>query len=154
NREWRVDIHVSRRGGLHTATPLASGGFLLAGALVAVLLRGLGGGWGLVLQLALLVGSVVVLRTVLSSGALRQRLKLLISQNFFTHRYDYRVEWLKFIELVSEPEEAGELQVRIIRALAEFVDSPAGALWSLHPGVGYCRTAVWKISPPSAAIVP
>jgi putative PEP-CTERM system histidine kinase len=145
NREWRVDIHVSRQVVLHTATLLASGCFLLAVAIVAMLLRGFGGDWGLVLQLAMLFGSIVVLATVLSSGSLRQRLKFLISRNFFSHRYDYRVEWLKFIELVSEPRQADELQVRIIRALAEFVDSPAGMLWSLRPGSGYCPTAAWKV---------
>jgi putative PEP-CTERM system histidine kinase len=145
NREWRVDIHVSRQVVLHTVTLVASGCFLLAVAIVGMLLRGFGGDWGLVLQLAMLFGSIVVLLTVLSSGSLRQRLKLLISRNFFTHRYDYRVEWLKFIDLVSAPREAEELQVRIIRALAEFVDSPSGMLWSLGPGTGYSPTATWKL---------
>src|SRR5204863_944319 len=131
NREWRVDIHVSRQMVLHTATLLASGCFLLAVAAVAMVLHRVGGEWGLVLQLAMLFGSVVVLATVLSSGSLRRRLRFLISRNFFTHRYDYRVEWLKFIDVVSDPKQAEELQVRIIRALAEFVDSRAGVPWSL-----------------------
>ncbi|HEY2539923.1 MAG TPA: XrtA/PEP-CTERM system histidine kinase PrsK [Stellaceae bacterium] len=144
NSEWRVDIHVSRQVVLHTATLLASGCFLLAVAIVAMLLRGLGGQWGLVLQLAMLFGSIVVLATVLSSGSYRQRLKFLISRNFFTHRYDYRVEWLKFIELISDPQHAEELQVRIIRALAEFVDSPAGMLWSANSASGYRVTAGWR----------
>src|SRR5207253_661229 len=47
--------------------------------------------------------------------------------------------------VVSEPEHADELQVRIIRALAEFIDSPAGMLWSLKRGIGYCPTAAWKL---------
>ncbi len=153
NRQWRIDIHVSRQVVLHTATLLASGCFLLAVAIVAMLLRRFGGGWGLVLQLAMLFGSIVVLATVLTSGSLRQRLKFLISRNFFSHRYDYRVEWLKFINLVSEPRQSDgqgggqgdELQVRIIRALAEFVASPAGMLWSLRPGLGYWPTASWPV---------
>ena len=144
NREWRVDIHVSRQVVLHTATLVASGCFLVAVAVVAMLLRGFGGEWGLVLQLAMLFGSIVVLATVLSSGSVRRRLKFLISRNFFTHRYDYRVEWLKFIELVSEPKNGEELSVRIIRVLAEFVDSPAGVLWSFSRGIGYYPTAAWK----------
>jgi len=148
NQEWRVDIHVSRQVVLHTATLGASGCFLLAVAIVGMLLRGFGGDWGLVLQLAMLLGSVVVLATVLSSGSIRRRLKFLISRNFFTHRYDYRVEWLKFIELVSEPKHAEELPVRIIRALAEFIDSPAGVLWSLSSGIGYHPTAAWRSSIP------
>jgi putative PEP-CTERM system histidine kinase len=153
NDEWRIDIHVSRQVVLHTATLLASGCFLLAVAVVAMLLRGFGGDWGLVLQLAMLFGSIVVLVTVLTSGSFRQRLKSLISRNFFTHRYDYRVEWLKFIELVSEPRQAEELQVRIIRALAEFVDSPAGVLWSASPTVGYRPTARWRARSGHEAVV-
>jgi hypothetical protein len=88
NREWRIDIHVSRQVVLHTATLGASGCFLLAVAVVGMVLRGFGGDWGLVLQLAMLFGSIVVLGTVLTSGNIRRRLKFLISRNFFTHRYD------------------------------------------------------------------
>ena len=155
NRQWRVDIHVSRQVVLHTATLGASGCFLLAVAIVAILLRGFGGDWGLVLQLAMLFGSIVVLATVLSSGNLRRRLKYLISRNFFTHRYDYRVEWLKFIELVSEPKHGEELSARIIRALAEFVDSPGGVLWSLSRGSGYHPTAAWRTPvPPDGQLAP
>jgi putative PEP-CTERM system histidine kinase len=148
NREWRVDIHVSRQVVFHTATLLASGCFLLAVAIVGMALRKFEGDWGLVLQLAMLFGSIVVLATVLSSGSLQRRLKFLISRNFFTHRYDYRIEWLKFIEFISDPSQAEELQVRIIRALAEFVDSPAGVLWSLSRGIGYRPTAVWQLPAP------
>jgi putative PEP-CTERM system histidine kinase len=93
----------------------------------------------------MLFGSIVVLATVLSSGSLRQRVKFVISRNFFTHRYDYRVEWLKFIDLVSDPRQAEDLQVRIIRALAEFVDSPAGTLWSAPSAAGYRPTAAWRL---------
>ncbi|MBV8740000.1 MAG: PEP-CTERM system histidine kinase PrsK [Alphaproteobacteria bacterium] len=152
NREWRVDIHVSRQVVLHTATLLASGCFLLAVAVVGMLLRGFGGDWGLVLQLAMLFGSVVVLGTVLSSGSYRRRLRFLISRNFFTHRYDYRVEWLKFIELISDQRQADELQVRIIRALAEFVDSPAGMLWS-GSGTEYHPIAGWLARTEHAAAI-
>jgi putative PEP-CTERM system histidine kinase len=148
NSQWRIDIHVSRQVVLHTATLGASGSFLLAVAVVGMVLRGFGGDWGLVLQLAMLFGSIVVLATVLSSGSLRRRLKYLISRNFFTHRYDYRIEWLKFIELVSEPKYDEELPVRIIRALGEFVDSPAGVLWSLDRGIGYRPVAAWRVPVP------
>jgi putative PEP-CTERM system histidine kinase len=154
NREWRVDIHVSRQVVFHTATLLASGCFLLAVAIVGMALRKIEGDWGLVLQLAMLFGSIVVLATVLSSGSLRRRLKFLISRNFFTHRYDYRIEWLKFIEFISDASQTEELQVRIIRALAEFVDSPAGVLWSLSRGIGYHPTAAWQLPVPREVKLP
>src|SRR5271170_2139761 len=87
-------------------------------------------------------------------GERQRRLKFLISRNFYTHRYDYRIEWLKFIELVSEPKVGEELSVRIIRALAEFVDSPAGVLWSLSRGIGYYPTAAWKQRIPADCKLP
>ena len=149
NRQWRVDIHVSRQVVLHTATLGASGCFLLAVAVVAMLLRGFGGDWGLVLQLAMLFGSIVVLATVLSSGNLRRRLKYLISRNFFTHRYDYRVEWLKFIELVSEPKHGEELAGQDYSRPCRIRRQPGGVLWSLSRGIGYDPTAAWKLPAPA-----
>src|SRR4029077_19658957 len=76
------------------------------------------------------------------------------SRNFFTHRYDYRVEWLKFIELVSEPKNGEELSVGIIRALAALVDSPPGVLWSLSRSIGYYPAAAWKQPLPGNGKVP
>ncbi|HEV2098791.1 MAG TPA: XrtA/PEP-CTERM system histidine kinase PrsK [Stellaceae bacterium] len=149
NREWRVDIHVSRQVVLHTATLVASGGFLLAVAFVGLFLREIGGVWGLPLQLAMLIGSLFVLGVVLASDSIRRKVKFIISRNFFSNRYDYRVEWLKFIELISDPKRGDELQARIIRALAEFVESPGGVLWSLTPGTGYYPTAAWKRALPA-----
>jgi putative PEP-CTERM system histidine kinase len=151
NREWRIDIHVSRRVVLHSATLTASGLFLLAIGSVGMLLHRLGGAWGVPLQLMALIGSAFVLGIVLSSGSFWRRVKFFVSHNFFSNRYDYRVEWLRFVDGVSNPRHAEELQVRIIRALAEFVDSPSGVLWSLVPGVGFRPTATWMQSPPEPA---
>jgi putative PEP-CTERM system histidine kinase len=149
NREWRVDIHVSRQVVLHTAALVASGAFLLSVAIAGTLLRGFGGAWGPPLQLAMLIGSLFVLAVVLSSESPWRKLNRLISHNFYSHRYDYRAEWLKFIDLVSDPGHIETLQVRIIRALAEFVDSPAGVLWSLTGDIGYHPTAAWKLPLPA-----
>jgi putative PEP-CTERM system histidine kinase len=148
NREWRIDIHVSRKVVLHTATLTASGLFLLAVGSVGMLLHRLGGVWSVPLQLMALIGSAFVLGIVLSSSTFWRRLKFFISHNFFSNRYDYRVEWLRFVDAVSNPRHAEELPVRIVRALAEFVDSPSGVLWSLVPGVGFRPTAAWMQPPP------
>jgi putative PEP-CTERM system histidine kinase len=149
NREWRVDIHVSRKVVLHTATLVASGAFLLCVAIAGVLLRGLGSVWGPPLQLAMLIGSFFVLAVVLSSETPWRKLNRVISRNFYSHRYDYRAEWLKFIDLISDPGHVEKLQVRIIRALADFVDSPAGVLWSLTGDTGYYPTAAWRLPLPT-----
>ena len=90
NREWRIDIHVSRAVVLHTATLLATGAFFLALSAIGIIVRQLGGGWGPALQLLMLVGSAVVLVAVLGARELRLYLKQFVSRNFFSHRFDYR----------------------------------------------------------------
>ncbi len=151
NREWRIDLHVSRHVVLHSAALVASGLFLVAVGFVGMALHRFGGAWGMALQLAALIGSAFVLGSVLASGSAWRKLKFFVSHNFFSNRYDYRIEWLRFIALVSDPRHDDELQVRIICALAEFVDSPGGVLWSLTPGVGYHPTAAWRLPTPGPA---
>jgi len=52
-----------------------------------------------------------------------------LSKNFFSYRYDYREEWLRFVETLSSADDLDSLQIRVIRAIGNIVDSPAGTLW-------------------------
>ena len=73
NRDWRVDIHVSRTLVLHTAALVASGVFCMSLAAAGLFVRELGGAWGPQFELLTLVGSAVVLVAVIgiarSAGA-------------------------------------------------------------------------------------
>ena len=149
NRNWRIDIHVSRTVVFHTATLVASGAFLLSVAAVGTLFRAYGGDWGLVVQLSVIFGGVLVLAMALTSGGIRSRLRRIIAENFFSHRYDYRAEWVKFIDALSSAD-AAHLQERIIKAVADIVDSPAGALWLLSDGV-FRPAAAWNMRLPEGA---
>ena len=145
NRGWRVDLRPSRQVVLHTLTLIASGTLLLCAAIVGYILRETGGSWGVLLQIAILCGTVIVLATVLTSGTLRSRLKHLFILNFLAHRYDYRVEWMNFIDELSASEDDESLQLRVIRAIGNIVDSPAGMLWALREGIGYCPAEFWNM---------
>ena len=147
NREWRVDIHVSRTVVFHTAALVATGCFFVALAAAGAVVRELGGSWGPWLQLLTLAGAAVVLAAVIGSRDLRVQTKRLIARHFFSHRFDYRAEWLRFVDTVSQPsaDEAG-LPARIVSALAEIVDSPSGTLWCLQEGRGYVAEAGWNIA--------
>ncbi|HTS90595.1 MAG TPA: hypothetical protein VMG55_01225, partial [Stellaceae bacterium] len=129
NQDWRIDIHVSRQFVFHTATLLTSGAFLLSAAAVALVLRRFPGDWGTLFQAVFLTGSVLVLFTVLSSGSIQSRLRGLLVRNLFSHRYDYRTEWMAFVDTVSGTDHADSLQLRVIRAIANLMDSPGGVLW-------------------------
>ena len=145
NRDWRIDVHVSRHVVFHTATLIASGIFLLAAAGAALVLRRLPGDWGGLLQAVTLFGSAIVLVTVLSSGTVRSRIKALLAQNLFSHRYDYRLEWMKFVDTVSSFDEADALPVRVIRAIANIVDSPGGALWLRSEAGSFRPSHEWSL---------
>ena len=146
NRDWRVDIHVSRTLVLHTAALVASGVFCMSLAAAGLLVRELGGAWGPQFELLTLVGSAVVLVAAMGSRDLRVHLKRFVSRHFFSHRFDYRTEWLRFVETVSQPGATGDtLQVRVVRALAQIVDSPAGSLWCSQDGRGFVPQAAWNL---------
>lgn len=145
NRDWRIELHISRQIVLHTATLLASGVFLLIAAGMGFVLRRVPGDWGTLLQVTVLSGSLLVLVTVLSSGGVRSRVRNALSRHLFAQRYDYRVEWMKFVDTVSNFDDTDPLQVRVIRAVADVVDSPGGALWLRSGTQGYRPSSAWNM---------
>lgn len=148
NRAWRVDIHVSRTVVLHTAALVAIGVFFLVLSTLGFLVRELGGKWGPALELITLFGSAIVLAAIFASRDPRVFLKHLIARHFFSHRYDYRAEWLRFVDTVSQPGNGADvLSLRVVRALAQIVDSPAGTLWCRRQESGYIAEIGWNQSP-------
>src|SRR3954452_15169145 len=146
NRDWRIDIHVSRTLVLHTAALVASGVFCMSLAAAGLLVRELGGAWGPEFELLTLVGSAIVLVAVLGSRDLRIHLKRFVSRHFYSHRFDYRTEWLRLVETVSQPGARGDaLQLRVVRALAQIDDSPAGPHWCPQDGHVFVSEAAWNL---------
>ena len=137
NRDWTVQIRLSRTAAFHTSALALSGLYLLAIAAVGYYIRYFGGTWGRALQLTLLFGGVVLFGILFFSGAQRARLRVLVNKHLFPYRYDYRVEWQRFTRaLAREGEE--ELGQRVIVALADQVESTGGGLW-LCDEEGVCR---------------
>lgn len=129
NPQWSLDVFVSRRVVFHSTTLIAAGLYLLLMAAAGYYLREFGGGWGSVLQITFLFGSVVMLAVVLTSGRVRSYVAVLLNKHFFRYKYDYRVEWLRFIDTISAHDRIRNLHARAIQAAADVVDSPEGGLW-------------------------
>jgi putative PEP-CTERM system histidine kinase len=129
NRRWAIDIHVSRAVVFHSATLVGSGIFLLALAATGEMFRGAAAGWGELAEMTLLIAGIAGIAALLTSGSARSYIRRMVEDNFYTHRYDYRHEWLKSIEtLAAAPGHAG-IQARVIRAVADVANSPAGVLF-------------------------
>src|SRR5579883_3135758 len=156
NRRWLVDIHVSRSVVFYSSTLVISGLFLLSIGIAGEILRDIGVTWGPVLEITLIFGGILLVAVLFTSGGARSRLRAFIFHNFFTYRYDYRHVWLTFIDTLSNPSFSGEqLGVRVIRAVADTVDSPAGMLW-LHDrdNTAFAPVASWNVPIGAAPVGP
>ena len=88
-----------------------------------------GGTYARLAQTAFVFGSAATLLTLLSSPAIKAWLRVMVAKHFFHHRYDYRAEWSRFTETLGAPGEgAAPLEERIVKAVADVTDSPAGLL--------------------------
>lgn len=129
NKDWSFNIAVSRKVVFHSTTLLASGVYLLLISGAGYYFRYFGGTWGSALEVVLLFAGVLFLIVVLLSGSLRSKLRVYVNKNFFSYRYDYREEWLRFTLALSSEELHLGIRELIINALANLVESPGGSLW-------------------------
>ncbi len=102
NREWTLRIALSRRVAFHTTALMTSGLYLLFIAAAGYYVRYFGGTWGGALQVALLFAGFLILGALAFSGSMRARLRVLVSKHFFSYRYDYRDEWLRFTRALRD----------------------------------------------------
>jgi putative PEP-CTERM system histidine kinase len=155
NRRWAVDIHLSRDVVFHSFTLIASGILLLAIALIGEVLRRGGSEWGRVAETSLIFGAVLAVAVILTSGSARSRLRAIVVENFFSNRYDYRREWMRCIDVLTAPDAFVALHKRAIRAAAEVVDSPAGALFVRPPqDVAFQWAGSWNMPAVTAPVPP
>jgi putative PEP-CTERM system histidine kinase len=145
NPTWSLDISVSRQFVLHSTTLLAAAAYLLVMATAGYYIRFFGGTWGGLLQVSFLFGAGVLLVLTLFSGTLRARAKIFLSKHFFSYRYDYREEWLRFTATLSKSDPGARVNERCIEALAQLVESRGGALWMRQETGVFERIAQWNL---------
>jgi len=144
NTAWTIDLHVSRGVVLHSTALLVSGAYLLAMAAAGYYVRFFGGSWGKMLQVALGFAAILFLAFVVGSGQFRSRLRVFISKHFFSYRFDYREEWLRFTHTLSTRSPHLGVQELCIKALADLVESSAGVLW-LRSEDGFRQMSRWNL---------
>ncbi|MDN3543505.1 PEP-CTERM system histidine kinase PrsK [Kinneretia asaccharophila] len=143
--DWLSKLHVSRVAAFHSATLLIAGAYLMLISAVGYYVRYTGGGWGRAMQIAVIFVALVGFATVAMSGAMRAKLRVYINKHFFSYRYDYREEWLRFTAMLSSQSSPQALGVSVIRGIANLVESPSGGLWLRQAGDGeYRQVAVWN----------
>ena len=127
--DWSLGLSISRRAAFYTSSFVAIGGYLLLLSVGGWWLMGMPPEFARIGQPVFWVLGIAPLGAMLFSEALRRRLRVLIAANFYPHRYDYRLEWLRFTSTLSDTGGQDTIQQRAIRALAQIVESPSGMLW-------------------------
>ena len=137
-QRWREPIRLSRTAVFHSATLVLSGSVLLALALAGEVLRRFDDTLGWIAELSLVFAGVIGMLLFLSSRSARSIMQRVVIRHFFADRYDYRLQWLECIRTLSGTGtiERTSLPHRAIRAVADIVDSPSGALFLLEQGSG------------------
>ncbi|MEN8165849.1 MAG: XrtA/PEP-CTERM system histidine kinase PrsK [Pseudomonadota bacterium] len=145
NPNWSLSLFVSRRVVFHTTTLLGAGFYLLVTSGVGYYIRLYGGTWGKAVQAIFLFMAIVFLIMVLFSGQIRSRIKVFVNKHFFDYKYDYRDEWLRIIDTLSSGEPGAQIRERVIKAMADLVDSCGGALWMLDGSGKYSCVSSWRM---------
>lgn len=146
SRDWTSKIRLSQKAVFHSATLLIAGLYLLFMSGIGYYVRYFGSDWGKAFQIGLIFAALLGLGVLVVSGAMRAKLRVLVGKHFFTYRYDYREEWLRFTKTLSTQNSPQAMGQQVIRGLADMVESPAGALW-LREGSRnhYTQTARWNM---------
>ncbi len=145
NPQWSLDIFVSRQVVFYTTTFVAVGIYLVVMALAGYIIQDLGGTWGAVGQILFFAGAAVVLAFLLASNTLRRQAVVFINKHFYSNKYDYRIEWLRFIRTLSTTTE-DSVRRTAIRAVAQIFDSPGGVLFLADEQAGqFVPVSAWPL---------
>jgi putative PEP-CTERM system histidine kinase len=138
-------VFVSRQVTFYTTTFLAAGVYLLLMSAAGWLIREFGGDWGETARGLFLVGAFAILVLLVASAAMRRRLRVFVSKHFYRNKYDYRIEWLRFIRTLSSSEET-DVHRGCVHAVAQTLNSPGGVLFTLdESGRQFEPVAGWPV---------
>lgn len=144
NPTWKLSVKLSRKAAFHTITLVGTGAYLIGMSAAGYFLQNYGGKWGDILQISFILAALLGLVIFISSGKFRALAQVLLSKHFFQYRYDYREEWLKFITTISATGEHYNLRERVIKTLADVMDSTGGALWLCEQPDVFQLAAKWN----------
>ncbi len=143
-------FHLSRQAAFQTVSFSIIGLYLIAMSLLAYGLKITGGDWGQLLQVTFLAATMIAGALVMLSPRFRAELRVRIARNFYRYRYDYRVEWLRFIDKIDSAEPAvpglpvAPVRERLIEAIATVLECPGGALFEPVDGDAFQLTSRWN----------
>lgn len=146
-----LNFKPSRAVTFQTLSLLVIGVYLMLMLIIAQSLSMLGGDFGRLAQVGFLIAATLTAFLWLPSRRARSWLRVILTKHLFSHRYDYRNEWLRFTRTIGERHgEQTSLHERAVKAMADVTDSPAGLL--LAPNEDGALELVARWNWPSAQV--
>lgn len=143
NTRWRM--RISRAVTFQSLSLMAIGFYLIAMVIVARAIELIGGDYAQLAQVTVVFGMSVAALVFLPIGRIRAWLKVKVAKHLFQHRYDYRVEWVRFTDTIGRPDQNDDpLDERVIQAIADIMESPGGLLLAPDGGGGLTLAAQWN----------
>jgi putative PEP-CTERM system histidine kinase len=143
-RNQGMSIRLSRTVAFRSLSLGIVAGYLLLTIMLSAVLDAIGVSGAAMVQMGSLTLAAIAAVIILPSPQLRARTRVLLSKHLFEHRYDYRAEWLRFTETLGRPgDEPAPLNMRVVKAIADITESPAGLLL-VPEDAGLAARAGWN----------
>jgi putative PEP-CTERM system histidine kinase len=144
NKNWSLNIFVSRDIVLNSSAFLGGGLYLLLMAVAGYYIKEYGGSFGPVNQVVFFSLAALSLVVVLSSSQLRAQIRVFLAKHFYKNKYDYRVEWLQLTENLNETGQDKDYFKTAIEAMGRMVGARSGQLWLRDDEGNYKNVDVWQ----------
>jgi putative PEP-CTERM system histidine kinase len=141
-----AQVFISRHVVFYSSAFVAVGLYLCLMAIGGYYVREKGGDWGNALQVLFLFGAGTILASLLLAESPLRRVRVFIATHFYRYKYDYRIEWLRFVQTLSSSDES-DIRRTAIRAVAQIFASPGGILVMRDDDTGvFNLEAAWPAS--------
>ena len=153
NRRADRSLRMSRGAAAQAILLVAGVLYVVAATAATGLLGRVGGEYARVVQAAFVFGTGAAVLTIVTTPWLRAWSKVMVAKHLFSHRYDYRAEWMRFTDTLGvSGEDAAPLPMRIVQAVADLTASPAGLLlYVTRDGMVAGPAWRWDEAPAAAA---
>ncbi|MFO0754794.1 MAG: XrtA/PEP-CTERM system histidine kinase PrsK [Thermodesulfovibrionales bacterium] len=152
-RSGSVKVSVSRQVAYRSVVVFAVGLYLLGLGLVGEGMRYFGPSTRkvMVASLAFLGGMGLLL--LFLSERVRRRIEVLLHKNFYTNKYDYRMQWIQFTDRLSSSKTGEELLKAVLSGFCETFGTEGAALFQYdEEKKAYFNTVVFEMRPIEAAL--
>lgn len=122
-------LFVSRKVTYFAISTVAAVAVLAVFFVAAFMVGDVASRWGPAVRIALFSIGLLALVVLALSNALRGRLAVLLRKHLMEPKFDYREEWLRLIDTMTDESQGLSLDKRAIKSLAQIVNADSGQLW-------------------------